>query len=135
MCFTVTPLDGVNSITTAANNASKALANIGAVGDIETTVTTKTTSSGGGGSTSNDLFNRNLQRNVSFKQYASGVRHLPNDEIAITQDDGTEIILSPVRGGMLLPKEAFLNKEGAVTDLRKGDTVSSYYQLAFPLSF
>lgn len=58
-----------------------------------------------------------------LKGYKSGVRQLPNDEIAITQEDGTEIILSPVRGGMLLPKEAFYNKEGEPTILKKGDTV------------
>lgn len=117
--------NGVNSITAAANNASQALANLGAIrdiGDIETTVTAKSTSSGSG-HTNSGLFNETKRPQVSLAHYASGVRHLPNDEIAITQDDGTEIILSPVRGGVLLPKEAFLNKEGTPTELKKGDTV------------
>ena len=115
--------DGANSVATAANKASQALANMGAL-DSESTVTTTATSGSGGGMFHDFLRNRNLVREKSFTNfYASGVRHLPNDEIAITQEDGTEIILSPVRGGMLLPKETFLNKEGAVTDLRKGDTV------------
>lgn len=113
---------GANNVAAAANNASQALANMGALSSAST-VTATVTTGGGGGSSNDGLFNQRLSREASFTKYASGVRQLPNDEIAITQEDGTEIILSPVRGGMILPKEAFINKEGTPTDLRKGDTV------------
>ena len=51
-----------------------------------------------------------VEQNMSLKFYKKGVRNLPNDEVAITQEDGTEIILSPLRGGMLTP-------------LKRGDSV------------
>ncbi len=43
------------------------------------------------------------EQNMSLKFYKKGVRNLPNGEVAITQEDGTEMILSPLRGGMLTP--------------------------------
>ena len=109
--------DGADSVTAAANKASKALANMGASQASTASLNSSTTSSTGG---SNEyiLHENNISKSLlKYSKYASGVRHLPNDEIAITQEDGTEIILSPVRNAMLLPKE------GKFTDVKKGDTV------------
>ncbi len=51
--------------------------------------------------------NRNLK---VTKKYAKGVHRLGNDELALTQEKGDELILSPDRNAMLTP-------------LKKGDTV------------
>ena len=47
--------------------------------------------------------------------YKNGVRKVPEDQLAETQEDGTEYILSPSRGGMITP-------------LRKGDGVMTAEQ-------
>ena len=40
---------------------------------------------------------------LHFRYYKNGCRKLPNGEVAVTQEDGTESIISPLRGGMLTP--------------------------------
>ena len=106
--------DGAKAVASAANSASQALTSMGAQqaaydstiratrgkDTLYPSIFDTISSVGSGGS----------QLTKKLNGYASGVRKLPNDEIAVTQEDGTEIILSPVRGGVL-------------TDLRKGDTV------------
>lgn len=57
-----------------------------------------------------DAQNKWLMEKMHLMGYKNGVHNLREDEIAITQEDGTEAILSPYYGGVLTP-------------LHKGDSV------------